>query len=166
MEGLFEMRPHSQRQTRRPAADARGEAGYTILETVIALFVALVVGFGAIGLFLFAASFNAGASDRARALAIAQETMEELRTRSYNDAALNAGITTTTEVQRGGTEAGVADLRTFTVVRTVENDPAASPNDRQKKITVTVTPVALEGRFSPGGVTLLMLRSSDAIGTN
>jgi Tfp pilus assembly protein PilW len=32
----------------------RAAAGFTILETVIALFVALVVGFGAISLFLFA----------------------------------------------------------------------------------------------------------------
>lgn len=157
-------RPTSQRQTRRPAHGRRAEAGFTILETVIALCVALVVGLGAIGLFLFSASFNAGASDRARALAIAQETIEELRTTSYTDAALNGGTTTTTTVERGSDEEGVADLLTFTVVRQVENDTTASPSDRQKRITVTVTPTAVEGRFSPGGVTLVMLRSSVVLG--
>ena len=156
------MRQHSQRQTRRPATAARGEAGFTILETVIALCVALVVGFGAIGLFLFSISFNAGASDRARALSIAQETMEGLRAKSYDDAELAAGTTTTT-IARGSAAANESDLRSFTVVKEVENDATTSPANMQKKITVTVTPVAAGGRFSPGGVTVLMLRASDEI---
>jgi Tfp pilus assembly protein PilV len=151
--------PVKQRQA-RPS-----EAGFTILETVIALFVALVVGFGAIGLFLFSASFNAGASDRARALAIAQETMEEFRAKGFSDASLAAGTTTTT-VTRGSSNANTADLRSFTVVKKVENDGTTTPADRQKKITVTVTPVAVGGRFSPGGVSLLMVRTSDTLGTN
>lgn len=151
-----------QRQHRRPA---RSEAGFTLLETVIALCVALVVGFGAIGLFLFSASFNAGASDRARALAIAQETMEELRAKSFADAALAAGTTTTT-VQRGSADEGAADLRKFTVVKKVENDASTSPANLEKKITVTVTPAALGGRFTAGPVSLFMRRSSDTFGTN
>ena len=160
------MRPLSQRQARRPAPGARAEAGFTILETVIALFVTLVVGFGAIGIFLFSASFNAGASDRARALSIAQETMENLRARSYGDAALAAPSTTTTVVERGSDEEGAADLRSFTVVKRVDPNVVSGGVVVQKKITVTVTPVALEGRFSPGGVTVLMLRASDLVGDN
>ena len=159
------MRPLKPRQTSRPMPGARAEAGFTILETVIALCVALVVGFGAISLFLFSASFNAGASDRARSLAIAQETVEELRAKDYTDASLAAGTTTTT-VTRGSDEEAKADLRSFTVVKNIENDGTTSPAAMQKKITVTVTPVALEGRFSPGGVTLLMVRTSDEIGEN
>ena len=159
------MRLHSQRQHRRPPAAARAEAGFTILETVIALFVALVVGFGAIGLFLFSASFNAGASDRARALAIAQETMEDLRARNYTDAAFNLGTTTTTVV-RGSAEEGEADIRRFTVTKVVALGPTTNPAGRLKHITVTVTPVAQDGRFSAGGVTVMMLRASDLIGNN
>jgi Tfp pilus assembly protein PilV len=155
------MKAQSQRQTRRPAKAARAEAGFTILETVIALFVALVVGFGAIGLFLFSASFNAGASDRARALSIAQEMMEQVRAKDYED--LAAGTTTET-VERGDTYQ--SDLRSFTVETEVEDDNTTSPANMQKKITVTVTPVAAGGRFSPGGVTVLMLRASDDIGEN
>ncbi len=157
------MRLHSQTETRRPGTAARGEAGFTILETVIALCVALVVGFGAIGLFLFSASFNAGASDRARALAVAQETMEELRAQSYDTYA--AGTTTKTVV-RGSSNTNEADKRNFTVVTTIEDDNTTNPVGRQKKITVNVSPEALKGRFSPGAVTVLMLRSSNKIGTN
>ena len=159
------MSPSTERRPNRATRPRNAEAGFTILETVIALFVALVVGFGAIGLFLFSASFNAGASDRARALAIAQETMEELRAKSFTDTALTAGDTTTT-VTRGSSDEDEADLRSFTVRKLIENDGTTSPANRQKKVTVTVTPVAVEGRFSPGGVTLLMLRASDSIGSN
>jgi Tfp pilus assembly protein PilV len=146
--------------------DARPqEAGFTILETVIALFVTLVVGFGAIGLFLFSANFNAGASDRARALAVAQEAMEELRSKSFTDGALAAGTITTT-VTRGSNNANSADLRSFTVTKLVENDATTAPASRQKKITVTVTPVNSGGRFNPGAVSLVMLRTSDTAGSN
>jgi Tfp pilus assembly protein PilV len=155
------MKPHSQRQPRRQASGRRAEAGFTIIETVIAMFVALVVGFGAIGLFLFATSFNAGASDRARALAIAQEQMEQMRAKSYDD--LEAG--TDTETVESGDHYH-ADQRSFTVETTIEDDDTTTPANMQKKITVSVTPVAVEGRFSAGGVTVLMLRASDEVGDN
>lgn len=151
--------PVKQRHARRT------EAGFTLLETVIALCVMLVVGFGAIGLFLFSASFNDGASDRARALAIAQETIEEVRATTFSDAALPVG-TTSTNVTRGSSNTNQSDLRTFNVTKTIENDGTTSPANRQKKITVTVTPVAVKGRFSPGAVTLLLVRTSDIIGSN
>ncbi|MBV9924127.1 MAG: hypothetical protein JOZ96_03735 [Acidobacteria bacterium] len=158
-------RPNANRSRGRSASASGEQSGFTILETVIALFVALVVGFGAIGLFLFSTSFNGGASDRARALAIAQERMEELRSMSYSNAALAAGTTTTT-VTSGSNAANVSDQRTFSVTTTIVNDTTTNPTGRQKTITVTVTPAAVGGRFSPGGVTLLMLRSSDAVGNN
>jgi Tfp pilus assembly protein PilV len=151
--------PVNQHAARRP------EAGFTILETVIALCVMLVVGFGAIGLFLFSANFNAGASDRARALAIAQETMEGLRAKGFTDAALAAGTTTST-VTRGSTNANSADQRSFTITKLVENDATTTLVSRQKKITVTVAAVGSGGRFNPGGVSLVMLRTSDTAGTN
>lgn len=159
------MKQLNQRQTRRPAPGARAEAGFTILETVIALFVALVVGFGAIGLFLFSASFNSGASDRARALAIAQETLEEVRAKSFSDASLTAG-TTSKSITRGSNATDQSDLRTFNVTTIIENDGTTSPANRQKKVTVSVTPAAVGGRFSPGSVTLLLVRTSDTTGSN
>ena len=160
------MRTHSQRQTRRPARAPRSEAGFTILETVIALFVALVVGFGAIGLFLFSVNFNAGASDRARAVSVAQETMEKLRAKEYSDAALAAPSDTTVTVTRGSDADGEADLRSFTVRTQIAYNVTTVPANQQKRITVTVTPVGGDDRFTAGGVTLLMVRTSDLIGDN
>jgi Tfp pilus assembly protein PilV len=152
------MRTPANRPTARPAA--RAAAGFTILETVIALFVAMVVGFGAISLFLFSANFNAGAADRARALAHAQQLMEEYRAESFDD--LDDADTTANE-DIGSTLADESDRRTFTVKRKVES--VSGFNSRLKKITVTVTP-EYNGRWTGGDVTLMMLRASDEIGTN
>ena len=149
------MRLHSQRHDGHAS---RGAAGFTILETVIALFVALIVGLGAISLFLFSASFGAGASDRARALALAQERMENWRGRPFS--ALAATDTTET-VTLGETTAGKADARTFTVDTTVAPDPDV-PDNKQFIITVTVTPVPVGGRFTAREVTLMMLRASES----
>lgn len=153
------MRTHNSR--RRPnGAAARTAGGFTILETVIALFIAMVIGFGAISLFIFSANFNAGAADRARALALAQETIEGYRAQEYADLTI-ADVTTSVNV--GSTTVGESDRRTFSVAKKVEYDTAVA-NNKQKKITVTVTPVA-NGRWTGGGVTLVMLRASDAVGS-
>ncbi|HEX8147502.1 MAG TPA: hypothetical protein VF591_10010 [Pyrinomonadaceae bacterium] len=153
------MRLHSQRQTRRPAGRERAEAGFTILETVIALCVALVVGFGAISLFLFSASFNAGASDRARALALAQERMEGWRAKGFS--ALAESETDET-VTLGDTAADKADARDFTVNTRLVPDDAGDP--KQFTITVTVAPVETGGRFTANGVMLMLVRASDEFG--
>ncbi|MCA1618154.1 MAG: hypothetical protein LC795_02325 [Acidobacteria bacterium] len=151
------MRPATQRPDRQ-----RAEGGFTILETVIALFIAMVIGFGAISLFLFSANFNAGASDRARALALAQERMETHRATPF--AGLAAG-TTNEEVNVGSTEAGKSDRRTFRVTTRIQVD-AGVPDSRQKVVEVTVTPKEVGTRWTGGGVTLVLLRASDEIGDN
>lgn len=156
------MRLLDRRQTRRPARRTRAEAGFTILETVIALFIALVVGFGAISVFLFAANFNAGASDRARALALAQERMEGLRAQEFSTLAAGQTIQTVT---LGSTATAEADARVFTVDTKIEAD-AAVPGNRQFNITVTVTPAATGGRFTADGVMLMQVRGSNEYGAN
>lgn len=147
---------------RRARPVRRAPEGFTILETVIALSVAMVVGFGAVSLFLFSANFNSGAADRARALAIAQQRIENLRALAYDNAALNISDTTQ-QVDVGSTNPGESDRRTFSVRTKIEYDTAVS-NNRQKIITITVTPAAA-GRWSGGGVVLRMLRSSDVVGS-
>ncbi len=142
----------------------QGEGGFTILETVIALCIMMIAGFGAISLFLFSVSYNSGASDRARSLAIAQERMERLRSAEHADLGtmaatgdFNGNVTT------GSSKIGEADGHTFAVKTTVENDPNIG-NANQKRITVSVTP-AVSGGWA-GAVTLRMSRSLNAYGTN
>lgn len=159
------MRLSGTERTNAERTPPRGAAGFTILETVIALFIAMVVGFGAISLFLFAANYNAGASDRARALALAQQRLEAFRVRPY------AGITAqdaTEPVELGSATPGKSDKHTFQVrtqVAYYDTSPGLSADHRPWLITVTVTPQAA-GRWTAGAVRLMTVRASDKTGTN
>ncbi|HYE13044.1 MAG TPA: hypothetical protein VD968_01230 [Pyrinomonadaceae bacterium] len=137
------------------------ERGFTMLETVIALFLAMVMGFGAISLFLYSVNYNAGASDRARALALAQRTMETLRARDYLELANSDSTVVVTDYAAA---AGTTDRRTFTV-RTAIGDYPLVGASRQKAIVVTVTPTNNK-RWTGGGVTLRTFRASTEMGSN
>ncbi|MDT7689294.1 MAG: hypothetical protein QOJ70_3690 [Acidobacteriota bacterium] len=140
------------------------EGGFTILETAIALCVMMVVGMGVISLFLFSIGYNSGASDRARALAIAQERMEALRSTTYSNlTTMAANATFNGSVTEGSKVVGESDAHTFAVATTVEDDPNIG-NAKQKRITVTVKPA--NSRAWAGSVTLRMSRSENALGAN
>ena len=156
------MRSAMTEQTPPRTRGPRAAAGFTILETVIALFITLMVGLGAVSLFVFSVNFNSGAADRARALALAQQRLEAMRAQEYTHASLAVGDTTET-VQLGSASAGQSDLRAFKVRTQIEYDAAVS-NDRQKIITVTVTPAEAARRWTGGAVVLKLLRSSNAVG--
>ncbi len=152
------MRLHGTRQ----APPRRAAAGFTILETVIALSIMMTVGLGAVSFFFFAANYNSGASSRARALALAQERMEEWRARKFNTI---AAAETNQTVTLGSTAADEADRHNF-AVNTKVVAAAGVPNSKQFVITVTVTPVVGTQRFTANGVTLVLVRGSDGMGTN
>jgi Tfp pilus assembly protein PilV len=65
--------------------------GFSLLETAIALVIMMVVTLGTAQLFVYATKYNAGASDRAACLAIAQQKMERLRWTDFGDGDLLAG---------------------------------------------------------------------------
>jgi len=155
MEDLLTKDDHAARR------EAERQGGFTIIETVIAMCIAMVVGFGAISLFLFAIGYNAGASDRARALALAQQRIEILRATDYDKLSTAAAAMPTTETV-GSTASPDYDQRTFNVTTTVADDPAVL-NSRQKIITITVTP-AFAGRWTGGSVTLRCYRSQNKMG--
>jgi Tfp pilus assembly protein PilV len=141
-----------------------GRGGFTILETVIAMCIMMIAGFGAISLFVFSTNYNSGASDRARSMAVAQERMERLRSTPYTNLdTLAADADFNGKVTIGSSNAKEVDQHTFTVATTVEDDPNVG-NAKQKRITVTVTP-AVSGGWA-GGVSLRMCRSQNVLGTN
>lgn len=146
--------------SRRPARGGE-EGGFTILETVIALFIAMMLGFGAISLFIFSVNFNAGATDRARAFALAQQRVEALRALPYTSLTATTATANTGAVQVGSTAASESDRRTFNVTTTIA-DHASVIDSRMKVITVTVTP-ATAGRWSAGAVTLRLYRASPEV---
>jgi Tfp pilus assembly protein PilV len=76
----------------------KSEKGFTLLETSIALMVMLIGGLGVVAVFAYAIKNNTGARDRAAAIAVAQQQLEQLRNLPFNDASLNATGTTVTPV--------------------------------------------------------------------
>jgi Tfp pilus assembly protein PilV len=158
------MTPFKARRRPGPGPAPGGAAGFTIIETVVALCIMMVVGFGSISLFLFSANYNAGASDRARSLALAQQRMEEYRAMPYSGIAVRD---TTEQVNLGSTQLGKSDMHTFQVKTKVEyhDTTAGIPNNQRPwRVTITVTPQA-GGRWTAGDVSLRMVRASDKFGS-
>ena len=109
-----------------------GERGFTLIETTIASLVMLVGALACSSLFVFSLQNNVGGSERALAMAVAQQQLEQIRSVKYEDSTLNAGTTSST-VRNGEREYAVQR----TVVSETNSDNTAK---NLKRITVTVTP--------------------------
>lgn len=135
------------------------EAGFTLLETSISMVLMAIIGLGVAGLFTYAASNTSNAADREMATAVAQQTMEQLKSVMFTDASLTA-------TSSSGTSTTVTRLgREYTVVTIITN----SGSGTSKTITVKVTPQA---STTPnvntifGSVTLVTTRSAQQMGSN
>ena len=120
-------------KTQTPTHKSRkGESGFTLIETTIASLVMLVGALACSSLFVFSVQNNIGGSERALAMAVAQQQLEQIRSVKYEDATLTAGTTTST-VTNGE--------RNYTVQRVVAAQTNADGTAQNlKRITVTVTP--------------------------
>ena len=143
-------------KTTKSKNKTKGQRGFTIVETTIASLVMLVGALGVSSLFLFSTQNNIGGSERALAMAVAQQQLEQIRSVTFEDTTLTAGTTTTT-VTSGG--------RPYTVQRVVTNETDAEGNAKQlKKITIRVTPKSAPNWISTP-VELVTLRSTLASGS-
>lgn len=135
----------------REGKPARGERGFTLIETVVSLVIMMVVGLGAASLFMYAVRNNSGAADRAVAIAIAQQRMERLRNVNFDDTSLNAGTTNTTVTSAG---------RGYRVQTIICATAACGGSATLKRITVQVTPTSAGSVWASNSVTIISLRST------
>ncbi|HEX7333629.1 MAG TPA: type II secretion system protein [Pyrinomonadaceae bacterium] len=144
-------------KTRTPKnKNFKGQQGFTLMETSIAMVVMMVGALGIASLFVFSTQNNIGGSERALAMAVAQQQLEQIRSVSYEDTTLNVGTTTST-VQSG--------QRNYTVQRTVAQETNPDNSAKQlKRITITVTPQAGGPNWLSTPVVLVSLRSTLATG--
>ncbi|MFL6231091.1 MAG: prepilin-type N-terminal cleavage/methylation domain-containing protein [Pyrinomonadaceae bacterium] len=157
---------HSGRGARH--AERRGERGFTLIETVVAMIVMMTVGLGASALLLYSISNNSASAARAQSLAIAQKEMERLRSVEWSDALLaaTANPVTSTVTSGGGAGTGVADSKySFTVSKTItEQNPVPAPGGGNrmttKLITISVTPFTNNASWTAGAVTITSTRST------
>src|SRR5688572_6903878 len=105
------------------------QRGFTLIETTISMVVMMVGSLAVSSLFLFSTQNNIGGGERALAMAVAQQQMEQIRSVSFEDATLTDGTTTTT-VRNGE--------RNYTVERVVAGETNADTSAKNlKRITIT-----------------------------
>lgn len=151
-------------QVKNKQADS--QAGFTLLETTVAMVLMAIVGLGVAGLFTYAANNTSNAADREMAGAVAQQQMEQLRSVAFTDSSLTATSTsgTTTTVTRLG--------RTYSVNTIIADSLVVNSAATLKTITIKVTPTSASAPWSTntttifGSVTLVSTRSSLTVGPN
>ncbi len=137
--------------------DHTAERGFTLIETSVAMVLMMIAALGVASLFTYSIQYSSGGNDRAVAISIAQQQIEQLRTVAFSDATLN--VTTGTVL----TPYTVSNGRTYQVTRTVTgSNNNVSGNPTLKTITIRVDP------RSPGWagfpVILRTIRSSSGTG--
>jgi prepilin-type N-terminal cleavage/methylation domain-containing protein len=137
---------------------ADGQRGFTLIETSIAMVVMMVGALACSSLFVFSLQNNVGGSERALAMAVAQQQLEQIRSVSFEDSTLNVGTTTATVT---------SGERNYTVQRVVadESNPADGTAKQLRRITITVTPQFGGPTWTRTPVVLVSLRSTLASGS-
>ena len=139
------------------------EAGFTLLETAIAMVLLAIVGLGIASCFFFAAKNNSSARDRDLAMAVAQQQIEQLRSVAFNDSSLSAGATTATLTRAG---------RRYGVETTITDGNLQNGTARTKVIQIRVTPWSDGDSWARnvssvfGSVTIITQRTSLKVGPN
>jgi Tfp pilus assembly protein PilV len=130
------------------------EQGLTLVETVIALVMLMIALLGVASVFIYVNRNNSGASDRAMALVIAQQQMEQLRNVPFTSTALNAtsGTGTITTVTN-------ANLPYTVVITITDTTPT------RKTIQIKVTPDRPSSTWSQDPVILITQRSALTMGS-
>ena len=131
----------------------RRERGFTLLETCAALLVMMIGGLGIAAVFTYAIRNNTGSRDRAAALAVAQQQMEQYRNLTFSDPGLTATITNPAPVTV--TSAG----RTYSVKTTITDTTTSL-----KTIKIQVTPQMNDDDWAVGSVEISVQRSTFAMG--
>ena len=135
------------------------ERGFTLVETSIALVILMVAGLGVASLFTFSIQYNTGGNDRALAISIAQQQVEQFRSVSFTDPILAVSAATVLIPDT------VSNGRTYRVTKTVtgsNNDAGGNPT--LKTITIRVDPQSAGWAGFP--VILRTVRSANVQGTN
>jgi len=153
---------HPKRKLKRTAHS--NEAGFTLLETTIAMVLLAIAGLGVAACFFYAAKNNSSARDRELSMAVAQQQMEQFRNASFSDAALNATAEVSSTITRGG--------RRYVVLTTITDTNVQNGTPRTKIIQIRVNPWSDSERWARnistvfGSVTIISQRTASTIGPN
>src|SRR5678816_82747 len=101
----------------------KNERGFSLIETTISMVVMMVAGLAVSSLFVFSMQNNVGGNERALAMAVAQQQMEQLRSVSFEDTSMIVGTSTVNVT---------SDNHNYTVVKTIADE--INPNNSIKQL--------------------------------
>lgn len=135
------------------------ERGFTLIETSIALVILMVAGLGVASLFTYSIQYNSGGNDRALAISIAQQQIEQFRSVAFADPILAVSAATVL------TPNTVSNGRSYRITKTVTgSNNNVSGNPTLKTITIRVDPLSPGWAGFP--VILRTIRSATTTGAN
>lgn len=129
------------KNTRKKVSTDGNDAGFTLIEVIIAMVILMIVLLGVFVSFTYAVSYNAGNNSRSQALAVLQQEIELMRSAKFTPALTDANLL-------GGSKSprivSSADGNRFRVQIMVDDDPftAGIQSDTTrtlKEITLSVT---------------------------
>jgi Tfp pilus assembly protein PilV len=130
-----------------------------MVEATIALVILMVAGLGVASLFTYSIQYNSGGNDRAVAMSIAQQQMEQFRSVSFTDPILAVSGATVLSPDT------VSNGRTYRVTKTITgSNNNTSGNPTLKTITIRVDPMGSGWAGFP--VILRTMRSATTTGTH
>jgi type IV pilus modification protein PilV len=129
----------------RPAGS---EAGFTLIETAVAMVILLVGCLAAVSLFTFSTRYNTAAYDRTIAQAFAQKRMEEVRSTPFGSL-----------VAAAASASYSGDGRAFSLTTSVCADAACGGSASIKRVTVSVAPVNPTATWAGRPLSVVTLRS-------
>ncbi len=133
------MKSSQTRETNRPR---RGERGFTLAETAVAFLIMMVVLLGVASVFAYAVYNNTSGADRTQTLALAQQSLETLRSYKFTtdeeDPRLQPGKYTQTARYGGSNREYTID---WEIIKTT---------DTVKTITLKVTPAGAGPSWGSG----------------
>ena len=120
----------------------RGERGFTLAETAVAFLIMMIVLLGVASVFAYAVYNNTSGDDRTQTLALAQQSLETLRSCQFSEDAVDPRLTAGTYTQTaryGGSD------RLYKIDWTI-----ADTTTTVKTITVKVTPAGAGTSWGSG----------------
>jgi Tfp pilus assembly protein PilV len=123
--------------TKDSAMNIAAERGFTLIETSIAMVLLMVAALGVASLFTYSIKYNSGGNDRAVAISIGQQQIEQLGSVVFSDPILNVTAATVLAPDT------IANGRTYRVTRTVTgSNNNVSGNPTLKTIDIRVDPMS------------------------
>jgi prepilin-type N-terminal cleavage/methylation domain-containing protein len=135
------------------------ERGFSLIESSIALVILMIAGLGVASVFMYSIQYNNGGNDRAVAISIAQQQMEQFRSVPFTDPILDvAGATVLSPLT-------ISNGRSYRVTKTITgSNNNVSGNPTLKTITIRVDPNSAGWAGFP--VILRTMRTTTTSGTN